>query len=112
MAAMSANAVVRIFLGRCLFALLLALLPSVTVVARDDAPLQFQVTEGRVLNAFHRRGDVAAHLLLSSGSKPRVLVAFPAGNSGAGVWFEDTDAPVQWASALSLVLGGALMRWG
>ena len=27
-------------------------------------------------------------------------------------WLALTDAPVQWASALSLVLGGALMRWG
>lgn len=81
---------------RCFLALLLALLPSITAIARDAAPLQFRVTEGRVLNAFHRHGEIAAHLLLSSGDKPRVLVAFPAGNSGAGVWFEDTDAPVQW----------------
>lgn len=81
---------------RCLLALLLVLLPSVAAIARDVATLQFRVTEGRVLNAFHRHGEIAAHLLLSSGDKPRVLVAFPAGNSGAGVWFEDTDAPVQW----------------
>ena len=61
-----------------------------------DAPLQFRVTEGSVLNAFHQQGPVAAHLLLSSGRKPRVLVAFPAGNSGVGVWFEDATSPVQW----------------
>jgi len=79
-----------------LIALLLAWMPAAAPLAGDDAPLHFQVTEGRVLNAFHRQGDVAAHLLLSSGNKPRVLVAFPAGNSGVGVWFEDTDAPVQW----------------
>jgi hypothetical protein len=79
-----------------LLALLLAWMPAAASLARDDAPLQFRVTEGRVLNAFHRKDDVAAHLLLSSGNKPRVLVAFPAGNSGVGVWFEDTDAPVQW----------------
>ena len=97
MATMSTKAIVRIFLGRCLFALLLALVPGIAVVARDAAPLQFRVIEGRVLNAFHRQGDVSAHLLLSSGTEPRVLVAFPAGNSGAGVWFEDSDAPVQWS---------------
>lgn len=61
-------------------------------------PLQFRITEGRVLNAFHQQGPVAAHLLLSSGTHPRVLVAFPAGNSGVGIWFENTQAPAQWTS--------------
>ncbi|WP_368565182.1 hypothetical protein [Pseudoxanthomonas sp. UTMC 1351] len=77
--------------------LLIFLLLSVTghAVAADE-PLQFQVTEGNVLNAFYQQESVAAHLLLSSGRQPRVLVAFPAGNSGVGVWFEDSDAPVQW----------------
>lgn len=64
-----------------------------------DEPLQFQVAEGNVLNAFHQQESVAAHLLLSSGRRPRVLVAFPAGNSGVGVWFEDSDAPAQWTLA-------------
>jgi hypothetical protein len=35
-------------------------------------------------------------MLLSSGTQPRVLVAFPAGNSGVGVWFETAPSPVQW----------------
>ena len=35
-------------------------------------------------------------MLLSAGTQPRVLVAFPAGNSGVGVWFETTQAPVHW----------------
>ncbi|HEX7802414.1 MAG TPA: hypothetical protein VF471_06625 [Pseudoxanthomonas sp.] len=61
-----------------------------------DAPLQFRITEGRIENAFYQDGGIAAHLLLSSGERPRVLVAFPAGNSGVGVWFEDTSSPVQW----------------
>lgn len=61
-----------------------------------DASLQFRITEGRIENAFLQDGPVAAHLLLSSGTRPRVLVAFPAGNSGVGVWFEDSPAPVQW----------------
>ncbi|ULU24400.1 hypothetical protein [Dyella terrae] len=60
------------------------------------APLQFRITEGNIENAFFQQGDVAAHLLLNSGAKPRVLVAFPAGNSGAGIWFEPTIAPVRW----------------
>ena len=58
-----------------------------------EAPLQFRITEGRVLNAFYQQGPVAAHLLLSDGAQPRVLVAFPAGNSGVGVWFENAQTP-------------------
>jgi hypothetical protein len=64
--------------------------------AAPPAPLQFQIAEGRVLNAFYQQGPVAAHLLLSAGTQPRVLVAFPAGNSGVGVWFETTRTPVNW----------------
>lgn len=67
-----------------------------TTAALQAAPLQFRITEGRVLNAFHQQGPVAAHLLLSSGTQPRLLVAFPAGNSGVGLWFERTQSPVQW----------------
>lgn len=81
---------------QCLLVFLLAFMPGVVLAAAAGAPLQFRVTEGNVLNAFYRQGSVAAHLLLSSGRKPRVLVAFPAGNSGVGVWFEDAAVPVQW----------------
>lgn len=63
---------------------------------RTDAPAQFQIKEGRVLNAFHQQGPVSAHLLLSDGTQPRVLVVFPAGNSGVGLWFEDAREPVHW----------------
>lgn len=61
-----------------------------------SVPLQFRIAEGRTLNAFYQQGPVAAHLLLNSGTQPRVLVAFPAGNSGAGIWFEPSGTPVQW----------------
>ncbi|HET9511344.1 MAG TPA: hypothetical protein VFO80_09360, partial [Sphingomonas sp.] len=50
--------------------------------------LAYQLTEGQNLNAFVREGPVAAHLLLRNGTDPRILVAFPAGNSGVGLWFE------------------------
>ena len=63
---------------------------------RSDAPLQFRIVEGRVENAFYQDGPVAAHLLLTSGATPRVLVAFPAGNSGVGLWFDDAATPVRW----------------
>ncbi len=58
--------------------------------------LAFRIDEGRNINSFLREGPVAAHLLLRSGTEPRILVAFPAGNSGVGLWFEKTSAPVTW----------------
>ena len=59
--------------------------------------LSFDVNEGPNLNSFLREGPVAAHLLLRSGLDPRLLVAFPAGNSGVGIWFARTARPVKWA---------------
>ncbi|WP_430390616.1 hypothetical protein [Dyella sp. 20L07] len=73
-----------------------ASLPALAADQAMPAPLQFRITEGRIQNAFYQDGDIAAHLLLNSGDKPRVLVAFPAGDSGVGVWFEPTDVPVRW----------------
>jgi hypothetical protein len=77
-------------------ALILLLVAAGVSAAEPPAPLQFRITEGRVLNAFHQQGPVAAHLLLTNGNQPRLLVAFPAGNSGVGAWFEDSRTPVQW----------------
>ena len=58
--------------------------------------LAYQVSEGQNLNAFVRDGPVAAHLLLRSGTDPRILVAFPAGNSGVGLWFAPLAAAATW----------------
>jgi hypothetical protein len=58
--------------------------------------LAYRIVEGQNLNAFVRDGNVAAHLLLRNGVDPRILVAFPAGNSGVGLWFETTAKPVTW----------------
>jgi hypothetical protein len=58
--------------------------------------LRYQITEGQNLNAFVRDGKVAAHLLLRSGNDPRILIAFPAGNSGVGLWFDRVSAPARW----------------
>ena len=74
--------------------LLFALLMSVTLATA--APLAFRIDEGRNINSFLREGPVAAHLLLRAGNEPRILVAFPAGNGGVGLWFEKTNTPVQW----------------
>lgn len=58
--------------------------------------LAYQLVEGRNINAFVRDGPVAAHLLLRSGLDPRILIAFPAGNSGVALWFDRVAAPVTW----------------
>ena len=76
---------------------LLAAGPGVAAGQRARAPeLSYQLTEGQNLNVFTREGPVAAHLLLRNGSDPRILVAFPAGNSGVGLWFEPLAAPARW----------------
>lgn len=68
--------------------------PSITVPERSEPEehpherLAFRITEGNVDNYFFRQGPIAAHVLTTSGIRPRIIVAFPAGNSGAGVWFE------------------------
>jgi len=61
-----------------------------------DQRLSFEVDEGLNLNSFLREGPIAAHLLLRSGLDPRILVAFPAGNSGVGLWFAHSGTPVVW----------------
>lgn len=73
---------------------LLALAVAGPAAAKPD--LAYQLTEGRNLNAFVREDAVAAHLLLRNGTDPRIVVAFPAGNSGVGLWFERTSRPAAW----------------
>ena len=62
-------------------------------------PLNFHVHEGRNLNLFRQDGAVAAHLVLRDGLDPRLLAAFPAGDSGVGAWFARTDRPMHWRIA-------------
>src|SRR5579862_3870049 len=67
-----------------------------TAVAAAEPQLAFSVHEGLNDNAFLRDGDEAAHLVLRSGTDPRLLIAFPAGDSGVGVWFEHQTQPLRW----------------
>ena len=70
------------------------------VAAPEPAPrapeLAFQLVEGQNINAFVRDGATAAHLLLRNGTDPRILVAFPAGNSGVGLWFDSVARGATW----------------
>ena len=74
-----------------------ALLIAAPALSDERAPeLAYQLTEGQNLNAFVRDGATAAHLLLRNGRDPRILVAFPAGNSGVGLWFAPLPSPATW----------------
>ncbi|MGA0588813.1 hypothetical protein ACO2Q2_17065 [Dyella sp. KRB-257] len=65
-------------------------------LAHGATPETFDRSEGLNLNRFVRQGDVAAHIVLRSGTEPRLIVAFPAGNSGVGLWFDPVAAPATW----------------
>jgi hypothetical protein len=80
--------------GFCTLALLMLVASGQAWAAPPE--LAYRIVEGQNLNAFVRDGKVAAHLLLRNGVDPRILVAFPAGNSGVGLWFETTAKPVTW----------------
>ena len=56
----------------------------------------FEVREGGMVNYFLRQGPVSAHLVLRSGPAPRILMAFPAGNSGVGLWFARSRGHGAW----------------
>jgi hypothetical protein len=71
-------------------------LPASSAAAPAAPPLVFRINEGREINLFLRRGAIAAHLVLRCGTEPRILVAFPAGDSGVGLWFDRTARPVTW----------------
>jgi hypothetical protein len=93
------------------FAAVLGLALVTTSASAQITPeISYQVDEGQNLNAFMRDGAAAAHLLLRSGNDPRILVAFPAGNSGVGLWFERTAKPVTWQmeSAPSPIRAGTM----
>jgi hypothetical protein len=74
---------------------------SVATVTLAAAPvassqLAFGVREGKVLNYFLREGPVSAHVVLRSGPVPRILIAFPAGDSGVALWFDRQGGGAAW----------------
>ena len=85
----------------------LLLLPSACAEERraEVAPqpeLHFSVTEASIHNEFYRDGPVAAHIVLTSGPKPRLVVAYPAGNSGVSLWFREGASPALWAKPMHM----------
>lgn len=74
----------------------LTTLQTTPVDVAGKPELNFSINEGKIYNKFFRQGKVAAHTLLKSGALPRIIVAFPAGNSGVSLWFKAVDMPIQW----------------
>ncbi|HYO51864.1 hypothetical protein [Archangium sp.] len=88
--------------------------------------LEFEISEKNVRNYFFRQGSVAAHALTTSGLAPRVVWAFPAENTGIGVWFyppaqateivfEDKMTPVKrsdgmWGVSSTLSSDASMLR--
>lgn len=85
-------------LFRRLSALALTVAPLASILPALSSQAAAQpLREGLNLNSFIQQGPVAAHVLLRSGTDPRVIVAFPAGNSGVGLWFEKVPQAAEWA---------------
>ena len=104
----------REMLSNKAFVLSALALACVTAGAGESTALRFSVPQGGVLNEFYRDGPVAAHLVLTSGSAPRVVIAFPAGNSGTAIWLTAKSTPLAWQPDVTIesaeldVPGGAL----
>ena len=74
----------------------LATLAGAAILGAAPIP-DFAQREGLNLNSFVRSGPVSAHIVLRSGTTPRLIVAFPAGNSGTGLWFDTLATPADWS---------------
>ncbi len=87
------------FLSATASLLSLLALPTLSAGSESAAPapppLSFSIRQGELGNHFYRSGSVAAHVVTRSGTRPRLVVAFPASNGGAGVWFEDVEPAVE-----------------
>jgi hypothetical protein len=55
---------------------------------RAEKPLQFGIRQGENQNWFFKNKKASVQLLVSSG-KSRIIAAFPAQNSGIGIWFRE-----------------------
>ncbi len=85
-----------------ILAVCLCTIARAACAAGGSSRLAYELTEGLNLNRFLRQDQVAAHLVLRSGREPRVLIAFPAGDSGVGLWFEPVSRAARWRSRAPL----------
>jgi hypothetical protein len=55
---------------------------------KERPALKFSIQEGKTKNWFFKNSKVAVQLVVTSGRKSCIIAAFPAGNSGIGLWFK------------------------
>ncbi|HEY7929416.1 MAG TPA: hypothetical protein VID71_05355 [Steroidobacteraceae bacterium] len=71
--------------------------PAAAAAQPAAQALAFRIHQGGEINAFLRQGDVAAQLVVRDGPAPRLIIAFPAGDSGIGLWLHAPGATaVHW----------------
>lgn len=92
----------------CIAPAFLALVPATAQVQNDTSVLSFQVTSGGNDNYFIRDNVTSAQVLLTSANNTssaprRLVVALPAGNSGALTYFLPLNSSSD-ATALSVIL--------
>ncbi|MHC9541844.1 MAG: hypothetical protein AB9903_20245 [Vulcanimicrobiota bacterium] len=98
----------------CLFLFLLCVFLSLSqtvkipVWAVSDWRPCFSIKEGNNTNYFLLEDSVTAHLIVTNSENPRILVCFPAGNSGVALWF---DRFRQENKGLTLSLSGNPRPW-
>jgi hypothetical protein len=68
----------------------------VTPPVPSDEPLHHRVIDGPATSQFLRDGALTAHVLSCTEPDVRLLVAFAAGSSGCGVWFDDAPPALRW----------------
>jgi hypothetical protein len=69
--------------------LIMALFAALPAFAATD--LDFAIRDGQIENHFFRQGRIAAHVALSGGVRPNLIIAFPAGNTGVYAEFSGLD---------------------
>jgi len=78
------------------------------VRAMNDWRPCFSIKEGNNTNYFLMADTVTAHLIVTNSENPRILVCFPAGNSGAALWFDKSRSENE---GLTLSLSGNPRQW-
>jgi hypothetical protein len=68
--------------------------PAPTKLLLNSTDLNFAVQHDNVEELIYRRGPIACHVYIDTAKSPYLFFAFPAGNSGVGLWFVTSSTSV------------------